>query len=117
MALLGMLGLPSPAFVGGSRGSTVLRPAKQGPKAPAGSGWWSLDPHRWRGRTQFDKLVDQVQPPLRVGDPQHRPGAGTGEQLARELSGRGVVQVRGRLVQDEHGLVGPWGTGDPQPGP
>ena len=66
---------------------------------------------------QLDHPVDPVETRLGVGDPDDRAAPLAAEHLGRELVGGGAVEVRGRLVEHQHRLVGEQRAGDRDPGP
>src|SRR5438876_1076891 len=58
-----------------------------------------------------DEVVDELEALRAVGDEQHRPLACRREYVRHQLLGRHSVEMRGRLVEHEHG-----GTGEERPG-
>src|SRR4051794_33782106 len=74
-------------------------------------------PRTRRGRlAEADDAIDAVEAGLGVGDPDDRAGAVAVEDLRGELVGGGAVEVGGRLVEHQHGLVGEQGARDGDPG-
>ena len=65
-------------------------------------------------RAELDDLVDEVEALRPVRDQQHRAVVGRREDVAHEHLGSLGIEVRGRLVEHEHGCVGEERPGDRQ---